>query len=344
VEQSKNFLLLLMRKRTSGEKLSEPIPFDGHKIVLLGIENAGKTSIIKTLTHEFDEIAKLKPTVSVERTFMEILGKKLYLWDFGGQESYRDKYLTQPERYFDQISHVFYVMDIQDVNMLGSNIMYFQGVYRRLKSFSPNAKFILLFHKLDPDLKVPLISKNMVKEFLEAVPESQDINYCYTSIFNPRSIVQAFTSMLFGKQDLNENLSKILASFCQNFNLKFASLVTENFLELGYYANQDFIEKNSAMIDKIFRHFYLNFKSWLDPKTPVFTDRIEGNVELTSHLFILDTKQLRVPFYLVIGYDETKSVPLGTLKKEISQLDENLIKILSALDLKAIFEESLKVK
>jgi small GTP-binding protein len=320
--------------------MSEPeIKYDAHKIVLLGIENAGKTSIIKTLTHEFDEIAKLKPTVSVQRTFMEVLGKQLSIWDFGGQESYRDKYLTQPERYFDAISHVFYVLDIQDPTMLGSNIMYFQGVFRRLKKFSPKAKFVLLFHKLDPDLKVPQNALQLQKEFLESCPESADIQYYHTSIFNPLSIVKAITFTLFEKRDLNENISKILTSFCERYNLLFASLVAENFIEVGYYVKPEFLEKNSPLIDRIFRHFYLNFKQWLNPETPIYAQSIpQSNVSIISHLYLIDSLKMRVPFYFVVGYDQSKTLDDEQLKKEVTLLNENLTKILSVIDLSTLFK------
>ena len=42
------------------------------KIAILGLANAGKTSIIKVLTQEFDMLTSLRPTQSIERTTVEV--------------------------------------------------------------------------------------------------------------------------------------------------------------------------------------------------------------------------------------------------------------------------------
>ena len=97
------------------------------KLAILGLESAGKTSIVKVLTQEFDMLTTLKPTQSVERTIIEILGHDLVLWDFGGQKVYRNKYLSAPHLYFDKISFAYFVIDVLDRSALKDAINYFMG-------------------------------------------------------------------------------------------------------------------------------------------------------------------------------------------------------------------------
>jgi small GTP-binding protein len=324
---------------------SIPTHDEAFKIVLIGIENAGKSSILMTLTHQFDEISKLKPTVSVERTFLEILGKQVVVWDFGGQEAFRDKYMLTPERFFDSISHIFYVLDIQDPEMLGSNIMYFQGVYKRIKNFSPKANFVILFHKLDPELKLDTVAKEYQNRFLDAVlPKEEKLPWYYTSIYNPYSIVKAFTENLFGKQNITDNVSRILESFCIRYHLYFASLVTEDFLEIGFHVEKSFLDQKGTFFESIFKEFYMNFKKWLDPRTPIISRTLsDGLTSIIGHLFVIQTKTLKIPFYLVVGFDNlAKLLPLDALKKEVAKLDENLGKIFTHLDLTEVFTQAIR--
>ena len=52
------------------------------------------------------------PTKNIERT--TLVEKNVVVWDFGGQETYRNEYLADPESYLSSISYAFYVVDVQD--------------------------------------------------------------------------------------------------------------------------------------------------------------------------------------------------------------------------------------
>ena len=62
------------------------------KIILLGIANGGKTSLLLTLQREFKSLTKLKPTKGIERSHLDFFKKKIVVWDFGGQTKYRQNY------------------------------------------------------------------------------------------------------------------------------------------------------------------------------------------------------------------------------------------------------------
>lgn len=58
------------------------------RILLLGLDNAGKTTILKTLASESD-VELVKPTLGFNVKAVESQGFKLNVWDIGGQKKIR---------------------------------------------------------------------------------------------------------------------------------------------------------------------------------------------------------------------------------------------------------------
>lgn len=59
------------------------------RILLLGLDNAGKTSILKRLAGEQDQIMDLKPTQGFNVKSIQQKDFKIHVWDIGGQEAIR---------------------------------------------------------------------------------------------------------------------------------------------------------------------------------------------------------------------------------------------------------------
>ena len=113
------------------------------KIVICGLDNAGKTSIVKLLANEFGgeitELPSITPTIRIERSgkgWWET--KNLVVWDFGGQEMYHNEYLNNPHKYFQNVSGFFYIVDVQDKYKLPSSVMYFKGLFQLIQKHSQN--------------------------------------------------------------------------------------------------------------------------------------------------------------------------------------------------------------
>ncbi|MFX1378877.1 MAG: ADP-ribosylation factor-like protein [Promethearchaeota archaeon] len=169
------------------------------KIVIMGMENAGKTTILNILTQESDEVPNkppiMTPTKGVVRNPVTLFNKKIIIWDFGGQETYRNEYLANPEKFFHAIEFFYYVIDIQDYYRLIPSVMYFTGVFNKIKKYSPDAKLIFIFHKMDPGYDPHV--KNLKLKFLDKVEpllNEQFTSYLMfdTTIFNLSSIKTAF--------------------------------------------------------------------------------------------------------------------------------------------------------
>ncbi|XP_041476631.1 ADP-ribosylation factor-like protein 3 [Lytechinus variegatus] len=82
------------------------------RVLLLGLDNAGKTTIAKSLCHE--EITDVNATLGFNIKKMNAEGVELKLWDVGGQRRLRQYW----ENYFDDTDLLIYVIDSSDTKRL----------------------------------------------------------------------------------------------------------------------------------------------------------------------------------------------------------------------------------
>ena len=218
------------------------------KIALFGLNYAGKTSIIKTVLYEFEAFAHILPTTGVDRTEMDFFGKSLLIWDFGGQSVYRDDYIKQPIRFFQRIKYFYYVVDVLDTDRIKESAEYFLKLIKLTTEYSDDFKIYIFFHKIDPNYKGSTKFEESENKFLSEVLPIIDMlklkpTYFYTSIYNPISVISAFSQPLLGNETIYETLSDIIDSFCWNNNLKFGLLFVQNFVIGSYFSDPEIISK-----------------------------------------------------------------------------------------------------
>eukprot|EP01064_Diplonema_japonicum_P031013 TRINITY_DN5416_c1_g1_i1.p1 TRINITY_DN5416_c1_g1~~TRINITY_DN5416_c1_g1_i1.p1 ORF type:complete len:179 (+),score=48.57 TRINITY_DN5416_c1_g1_i1:113-649(+) len=97
-------LLSLLRKMKRSDK--EP------RVLILGLDNAGKTTIVKKLSQE--DITQICPTQGFNIKSLDHDGVKLNMWDIGGQKTIR----TYWRNYFDETDCLIYVVDSADKNRI----------------------------------------------------------------------------------------------------------------------------------------------------------------------------------------------------------------------------------
>lgn len=78
------------------------------RILLLGLDNAGKTSVLKKLSEE--EISHIMPTQGFNIKSLQQEGFKLNVWDIGGQKAIRPYW----KNYYDNTDALVYVIDSAD--------------------------------------------------------------------------------------------------------------------------------------------------------------------------------------------------------------------------------------
>ncbi|MFW9937834.1 MAG: ADP-ribosylation factor-like protein [Candidatus Thorarchaeota archaeon] len=149
------------------------------KIIVVGLSNAGKTTILKKFGGQIGikDLAKLNPTKGIERQEIVTSDLALAIWDFGGQEEYRNKYLQNPDKYFLNVDLVIYVIDLQDPGSFEESINYFNQIIDVLYKVE-EAPYILIFiHKYDPDIKDEsevLLNIELLKDLIKGVFKERD--------------------------------------------------------------------------------------------------------------------------------------------------------------------------
>jgi len=93
-------LLTLLRKLKTSDNES--------RVLVLGLDNAGKTTILKKLSEE--EIDSVMPTQGFNIKNMEAQGFKLNVWDIGGQKTIRPYW----RNYYENTDALVYVVDSAD--------------------------------------------------------------------------------------------------------------------------------------------------------------------------------------------------------------------------------------
>ncbi|VVC92306.1 unnamed protein product [Leptidea sinapis] len=83
------------------------------RILMLGLDNAGKTTILKRFNGE--PIDTISPTLGFNIKTLEHKGFKLNIWDVGGQKSLRSYW----KNYFESTDGVVWVVDSADWRRLG---------------------------------------------------------------------------------------------------------------------------------------------------------------------------------------------------------------------------------
>ncbi|MFW9998813.1 MAG: ADP-ribosylation factor-like protein [Candidatus Hodarchaeota archaeon] len=127
----------------------------GQKILVAGLDNAGKTATLSKFSGRLgiNDMISTHPTKGVVR--MKFGSKKLnlFIWDLGGQKEYRQRYLENPEQYFVQLDLLIYVIDVQDPDRFDEALEYFEKVIDSIILLEENPYILIFIHKYDPDLK-----------------------------------------------------------------------------------------------------------------------------------------------------------------------------------------------
>ena len=142
------------------------------KIVVTGLANAGKTTILRKFGGQIGikDLAKLAPTKGVQRKEIVTPDMALILWDFGGQEEYRNVYLSNPEKYFLKVDLVIYVIDLQDPKNYEKSITYFKQILEVFEKLEESPYILIFIHKFDPDVKDDpevLLNVELVKDMIK---------------------------------------------------------------------------------------------------------------------------------------------------------------------------------
>lgn len=216
------------------------------KIILLGLDNAGKTSILSILQKKFSIIKNLLPTRGVSRQTLDFLGLNVICWDFGGQVAYRNMYLSRPDLFLESDLLIFCV-DVLDVERYDEALEYLFRIMKVIKDLDETAPIIIDMHKFDPDVQD---SEDLLKKRAELIDriatEALTMNFACTfintTIFIKESVEELFSLAVQKMAASSSMIEYIIKDYMEKIDAQAISLMTNHNLILSSYSKDSRLE------------------------------------------------------------------------------------------------------
>ncbi len=126
------------------------------KIVVAGLDNAGKTSFLTALAKKYDffeQVRAIKPTIKINYSSLNFLNKwEIRFWDMGGQEMYRENYLRDPI-VFEDTKFLYYFIDVQDKSRIELSVNYLEELLKIYEKLPYSEEVIICLNKFDPKIQ-----------------------------------------------------------------------------------------------------------------------------------------------------------------------------------------------
>lgn len=301
------------------------------KISFLGLDNAGKTSILIALQRKYnfqEEISQLKPTIRIERTSFKFLNTEIFHHDFGGQEQYRKDYLAHKDRFLSNTDLLFFVIDIQDKNRYSEALDYFNQIADYYKTEKIKLPVIIMLHKFDPKLKQDkdIIQgiMNLKKDLNEWLPYL-NIYFFETSIYDLYSLIDAFSfgmSQIIQKKEL---INDFIEQTGKDFNNVALLLFDENGISMSEYFKEHLNQSEKDKIRQIFVNLQRRIKD-SNKNTFEFSDWINYQTRVSGVIQSFMVGYLK--FYIIFIIDEVSEEEAVKILDKFQSYKEDLSDIL----------------
>ena len=234
------------------------------KIIVSGLDNAGKTSILTALDKKYDfhkDIISLTPTIRVEYHTTYFLNQKVIFWDCGGQTQYRELYEKKQDIYFDGTDLMLFILDIQDKERYETSLEYLDMILQHFNRNKMDVPLIISFHKFDPEIRtngvyieeIESIRENILKRY-----SNFKVLFQQTSIYDLISIVQLVSYGLSVFDEKFFDLSELLENYIYAFNCKSLILFDRNGIIISEFYNSEIEpEYYVELLESIKEHLFL---------------------------------------------------------------------------------------
>lgn len=273
---------------------------DSVKIVLVGLDKAGKSSILsilkkgKRLLEIRILINKLIPTAGETKERLNIAGIPINMHELGGNEKYREIYLEKPEDYFLDSHALIYVFDLQDKDRYEQSKTYLKKIKDLLNFLGLKLPIYCFLHKNENNENV-----DQLKNELEPI-----VNYIFlTSIFEPSTIANAFTLIIQNTLPVTHWLSEGLTRLAiEELKTPYLSIIDKGIILGEYsafmYSTTEKIRgkiQNELYNRETEKKFYMLVEKFsLDPKKSLFlvlTDIKINNLQLVFAALTLTSEE-----------------------------------------------------
>ena len=300
------------------------------KILLTGLDQAGKTSFLYGIRRKYSEIIKSLPTKGVDRTEEKVFeeqNSQISIWDLGGQKKYRERYLEQSEVYLYNIDLMFFFIDIQDIERTDESLSLFRKILNLLIELDEFPPIVVCLNKFDPDLKGSMeIFKNL-EVIADEIKENSDrffIKIFQTTIFDHWSLISAYS---FGLSQLSPNRELFrnqLKKFAKKTNSDAILLLNENGIILSTFSKTDISGKLFEIIAPYYKNLYKTFEEFklLDQDFIVSSGIGDESKKVIFKKIIIEKYNL----YLLLFLE--KSSEIEKIEKNLPDFSKNLIDLI----------------
>jgi hypothetical protein len=274
------------------------------------------------------------PTRRIARDAFKFLGIEFIRMDFGGQLQYREEYLKNPTKYISGTDLLFYVIDAQDYDRYVETIDYLDKILLFLKENQEYPPLCILFHKFDPQLtKEKVINQRIltIKHALIRYSNDFDIFFFETSIYDIKSIMDAFSSglsLLFEKMEM---VSRLFSRISKNYNSIMIALFDAKGITIGeYYRPHLHLVEKIRIYDK---YLEVQKKIVAENRTLLeFSDKFDDGNRYSGVVEILKFGNLDFYLLFIIEEDEEdleKTVEvLNKLESAKSQMETLILQLI----------------
>ncbi len=278
---------------------------DKKKLLMIGLDNGGKTSILAVVQDKFSIIKDLLPTRGVQREKLDFFGYPIISWDLGGQVQYRENmYFTKPELFFSEVDLILYVIDMQTPDRFTESANYFRQVLKSLAGLNENPPIVIVLNKADQDFRKTLqFQKNMAAiknkfDLISSEFNNFEADYCDTTIFQKETIMTMFSTALKKVSETSEIIEHILEEFVTSVKGRALSLISMDGLIFGSFTKNDIDEmclNNTALLMQTLLNFHgsIGFKRERD-----ITLELPSNGITIKGSKLFDYSDLKIPVYL----------------------------------------------
>lgn len=296
------------------------------KILMTGLDRAGKTSFLHAVKQRYSEIIKTLPTKGVARSEEKIFEEQnsiVSIWDLGGQKKYRDIFLEQRKVYLYNVDLLFYFIDIQDSERIPEAIELFGTVIKSLIELEEFPPIVVCLSKFDPDIKNAKDIRKNIKIVNENIKELSDrffVKIFQTSIFDHWSLISAYSyglSQLSPNRELFENQLK---HYAKKISSDAILLLNENGIILSNFSKPGISEKVFEISAPHFQTLYKTFKEFKLLKQDFL---ISSGISSESKKIIF--KKIPVEKYnLYLLLFMEKELNIDKIDKNLPKLSKNL--------------------
>lgn len=165
-----------------------------YKILIMGLDNSGKTSILVSMSKESNILSycALKPTKGIDIKNYELNDFKLNIWDFGGQRKFREDYIQNFSKYLNETNKIIYVFDVQDIDRYDLALEYFNDIINYIKISDLNIELNVYLHKFDPNIREreefkdidEIVSEKLINRIEQIIPQEFSYKIFKTTIYS----------------------------------------------------------------------------------------------------------------------------------------------------------------